>query len=54
MEIENKKIFIIHYPMNEEGEYKKHIKNPTIEENKKCLVRLIRIFIYMDILIWLI
>ena len=35
IEIENKKIFLIHYPMNEEGEYKEHIKNPTFEENKK-------------------
>lgn len=35
IEIENKKIFIIHYPMNKEGEYKKHIKNPTFEEYKE-------------------
>lgn len=35
MEIENKKIFVIHYPMNKEGKYKEHIKNPTIEENEK-------------------
>ena len=35
IEIENKKIFLIHYPMNEEGEYKEHIKNPTFEEDKK-------------------
>ena len=35
IEIENKKIFVIHYPMNEEGGYKKHIKNPTFEENEE-------------------
>ena len=35
IEIENKKIFLIHYPMNKEGKYKEHIKNPTFEENKK-------------------
>lgn len=35
IEIENKKIFITHYPMNKEGKYKEHIKNPTFEENKE-------------------
>jgi len=35
IEIENKKIYITHYPKNENGEYKKNIKNPTIEENEK-------------------
>ena len=35
IEIENKKIFIIHYPMNKEGKYREHIKKPTFEENKK-------------------
>lgn len=33
IQIENKKIYIIHYPMNKNGIYKRHIKNPTIEEN---------------------
>lgn len=33
IEIENKKIYIIHYPINKNGIYKRHIKNPTIEEN---------------------
>lgn len=35
VEIENKKIYIVHYPMNEDGTYKKFIKNPTIDENKE-------------------
>lgn len=35
IEIENKKIFVIHYPMNKKCEYKEHIKNPTFEENKE-------------------
>ena len=32
IEIENKKILAVHYPMNEKGEYKKHIKKANIEE----------------------
>lgn len=32
IEIENKKIFVGHYPMNEKCEYKKHIKKANIEE----------------------
>lgn len=32
IEIENKKIYVVHYPSNEDGKYKKHIKNPTIGE----------------------
>ena len=35
LEIENKKIYIVHYPLNETGKYKTHIKNPTIEQNEK-------------------
>lgn len=35
IEVENKKIYIIHYPMNSDGGYKEHIKNPTIKENEK-------------------
>ena len=27
VEIENKKLYIVHYPENEDGRYKKHIKN---------------------------
>ncbi len=38
IQIENKKIYIIHYPMNRDGKYKKHIKNPTIEENEKMFI----------------
>lgn len=29
------KIYVIHYPFNTNGEYKKHIKNPSIEECKQ-------------------
>ena len=35
IEKENKKIFVIHYPMNKVGKYKEYIKYPTIEENEK-------------------
>ena len=35
IEIENKKIFVVHYPMNQAGEYKEHIKNPTFDEDEK-------------------
>ena len=34
IEIENKKLYIVHYPENEDGKYKKYIKNPTIAENQ--------------------
>ncbi len=34
IEIEKKKIYIIHYPNNKDGTYKKHIKNPTIIESQ--------------------
>lgn len=33
IEIDGKRIYITHYPKNEDGKYKKHIKNPIIEEN---------------------
>ena len=33
--IENKKIYVIHYPSNEDGKYKKHIRKPTIIENEE-------------------
>ena len=35
IEMQNKKIYIIHYPMNSDGVYKEHIKNPTIKENER-------------------
>ena len=34
IEIEGKKIYIVHYPSNENGIYKEHIKNPTIKQNE--------------------
>ena len=34
IEIEKKKIYIIHYPNDKDGTYKKHIKNPTIIESQ--------------------
>lgn len=35
IEIEGKKIYIVHYPNNENGIYKKHIRNPTIKQNEE-------------------
>ena len=35
VKIENKRIYITHYPNEENGKYKKHIKKPTIEENQE-------------------
>ena len=35
IEIEGKKIYIVHYPSNENGIYKKHIKKPTIKQNEE-------------------
>lgn len=32
IEIEDKKIYIVHYPSDEDGKYKKHIRKPTIVE----------------------
>ena len=40
IKIENKKIYIIHYPINKNGKYKEHIKNPTIEENEKMFMEI--------------
>ena len=34
IEIENKKIYVVHYPSNENGKYKKHIRKPTIVESQ--------------------
>lgn len=33
-EIEENKIYIAHYPMNQDGSFRKHIKKANIEENK--------------------
>ena len=35
IEIEGKKLYIVHYPNNENGRYKKHIKKPTIKQNEE-------------------
>ena len=35
IEIEGKKIYIVHYPSNENGIYKKYIKKPTIKQNEE-------------------
>ncbi|MBO6233549.1 MAG: metallophosphoesterase family protein [Clostridia bacterium] len=35
IEICGKKFYIVHYPIKEDGTYKKHIKNPTIIESKE-------------------
>lgn len=37
IEIEGKKIYIVHYPCHENGIYKKHIKKPTIKQNEEML-----------------
>lgn len=33
-EIEENKIYIAHYPMNEDGSFRKHIKRASVEENE--------------------
>ena len=35
IKIGNKRFYIIHYPTNKDGTYKKHIKNPNILESKE-------------------
>ena len=35
IEIEGKKIYIVHYQSNESGIYKKHIKSPTIKQSQE-------------------
>lgn len=35
IKIQNKEIYIVHYPIDENGKFKKHIKNATLEENKE-------------------
>ena len=47
IEIEGKKIYIVHYPSDENGIYKQHIKKPTIKENEEMFSRIdADIFIY--------
>ena len=46
LEIEGKKIYIVHYPLNSNGSYKRIIKNPSIQENKE-------LFSYVDADIYL-
>lgn len=35
IEIGGKRVYITHYPVNYDGTYKSHIKNPTLEDNKE-------------------
>lgn len=35
IEIERKRLYLIHYPVKENGTYKKHIKNPNVTECKE-------------------
>ena len=35
IQFEGKRFFITHYPQKTDGTYKKHIKNPSIEENEE-------------------
>ena len=44
VEIEGKRIYFVHYPMKEDGSFKKHVKTATL-----CFLVLILIYIYMDI-----
>lgn len=47
IEIKGKKIYIVHYPSNENGIYKKHIKMPTIKQNEEMFSEIdADIFIY--------
>ncbi len=49
IEIEGKKIYIVHYPSNENVIYKKHIKMPTIKQNEEMFSEIDEIYLYMDI-----
>lgn len=40
IEIEGKRFYITHYPINDDNTYKKHIKNPSIEENKEMFKKI--------------
>ena len=47
IQIENKKVYITHYPTDENGVYMKHIKKPEIGENKKMFQKIdADIFLY--------
>lgn len=47
IEIESKKIYIVHYPCYEKGKYKSHIKKPTIKQNEEMFSGIdAEIFIY--------
>lgn len=37
-EVESKKIYIAHYPMNEDGSFRKHIKKANVEENEEMFL----------------
>ena len=34
MEIENKKLYVVHYPLEDDNTYKKHIKNPNLRDSR--------------------
>lgn len=47
IQIQNKKIYVVHYPMNEDGTYKKHNRKPSIDENNEMFKEIdAEIFIY--------
>lgn len=46
IEIENKRIYIVHYPFDEKGNYKKFIKKPSIEECEKLFNEKANIFLF--------
>ena len=37
-EIEGNKIYIAHYPMNEDGNFRRHIKEANVEENETVML----------------
>lgn len=49
VEIEGKKIYIVHYPLNNDGTYKKMIKKPSITENEEMFKEIDADVFYMDI-----
>ena len=46
IEIENKRIYIVHYPFDEKGNYKKFIKKPSIEECETLFNEKANIFLF--------
>lgn len=47
LQVDNKKIYIVHYPINEIGMYERHIKKPNIEQNEEMFRKIdADIFIY--------